>query len=30
VVCLSTLVIGGLYIRETRGHKIDANIHVPL
>lgn len=28
-VCLATLVVGGLLIRETQGHKIDANIHVP-
>jgi MFS family permease len=28
-VCLATLVIGGIFIRETQGHKIDANIHVP-
>jgi len=27
-VCLVTLVVGGLLIRETQGHKIDANIHV--
>jgi MFS family permease len=27
-ICLTTLLIGGLLIRETRGHKIDANIHV--
>jgi MFS family permease len=28
-ICVSTLLIGGLLIRETQGHKIDANIHVP-
>lgn len=28
-ICVTTLVIGGLLIRETRGHKIDALIHVP-
>ena len=26
-VCFLTLVVGGLFVRETRGHKIDANIH---
>jgi hypothetical protein len=26
-VCLVTLVVGGLFIRETRGHKIDAEFH---
>ncbi len=26
-VCVATVVIGGLLIRETHGHKIDANIH---
>ena len=28
-ICVSTLLIGGILIRETQGHKIDANIHVP-
>ena len=28
-ICLTTLVVGGLLIRETQGHKIDAVIHVP-
>jgi MFS family permease len=27
-VCLVTVVVGGLFIRETKGHKIDANVHV--
>jgi MFS family permease len=27
-VCLVTLVIGGIFVRETRDHKIDANVHV--
>jgi hypothetical protein len=27
VVCLVTLLVGSIFIRETRGHKIDANIH---
>jgi MFS family permease len=26
-VCVVTLVVGGLYIRETKDHKIDANLH---
>jgi MFS family permease len=26
-VCLLTLVVGTVFIRETRGHKIDANVH---
>lgn len=26
-ICLLTLLVGGFFIRETRGHKIDANIH---
>jgi MFS family permease len=26
-VCLLTLVVGGLFIRETKGHKIDAEFH---
>ena len=26
-VCLVTLVVGGLFIRETRGHRIDADTH---
>jgi MFS family permease len=26
-VCVVTLVVGALFIRETRGHKIDAEIH---
>jgi MFS family permease len=30
LVCVLTLIVGGLFIRETRGHKIDANIHEPL
>jgi MFS family permease len=29
LICLMTLIVGGLLIRETQGHKIDANIHVP-
>lgn len=28
-ICVTTLIIGGILIRETQGHKIDANIHVP-
>jgi len=28
LVCVTTLIIGGLLIRETQGHKIDANLHV--
>ncbi len=28
-VCIATVVVGGLLIRETRGHKIDTNVHVP-
>jgi MFS family permease len=27
VICLLTLLVGSVFIRETRGHKIDANIH---
>jgi MFS family permease len=27
LICLLTLLVGGVFIRETRGHKIDANIH---
>jgi MFS family permease len=26
-VCLVTLVVGGLFIRETKDHKIDADVH---
>jgi MFS family permease len=26
-VCLLTLIVGGLYIHETRGHKIDVDAH---
>ncbi|MFZ5893526.1 MAG: MFS transporter [Myxococcota bacterium] len=26
-VCVVTLIIGGLFIHETRGHKIDAEVH---
>jgi hypothetical protein len=26
-VCLVTLVVGALFIRETKGHKIDAEFH---
>jgi len=26
-VCLLTLLVGGLFIRETKGHKIDAEFH---
>lgn len=26
-VCLLTLLVGTVFIRETRGHKIDANVH---
>ena len=29
IVCIATVIIGGLLIRETRGHKIDTNLHVP-
>ncbi len=29
LVCVTTLIIGGLLIRETQRHKIDANIHMP-
>jgi len=28
-VCVLTLVVGGLFIRETQGHKIDADLHHP-
>ncbi|MGC4064086.1 MAG: MFS transporter [Polyangiaceae bacterium] len=27
VVCIMTLIIGGLLIRETQGHRIDTNVH---
>ena len=27
-VCLITLVVGGLFIRETKGHKIDTPVHL--
>jgi MFS family permease len=27
-VCLVSLLVGGLFLRETRGHKIDVNVHV--
>ncbi|WP_394835335.1 MHS family MFS transporter [Pendulispora rubella] len=27
-VCIVTLIVGGLYIRETKGHHIDADVHV--
>jgi len=27
-VCISTIIVGGLLIRETKGHKIDTNVHV--
>jgi MFS family permease len=27
LVCLLTLVVGGLFIRETRGHRLDTNQH---
>lgn len=29
LVCVATLIIGGMLIRETQGHKIDTNVHVP-
>lgn len=29
LVCISTFIIGGLFIRETRGHKIDTSLHTP-
>jgi len=29
LICLLTLLVGGLFVRETRGHKIDANVHGP-
>jgi hypothetical protein len=28
VVCVITLIVGGLYIRETKDHRIDTDIHV--
>jgi MFS family permease len=28
VVCIMTLIVGGLLIRETQGHRIDTNVHV--
>jgi len=27
-VCLITVVVGGLFIRETQGHKIDRDVHI--
>lgn len=29
LVCVATFIIGGILIRETQGHKIDTNLHVP-
>ena len=30
VVCILTLIVCGLFVRETRGHRIEANVHEPL
>ena len=27
-VCVITLIVGGLYIHETKDHKIDADLHM--
>ena len=27
VVCVMTLVVGGLFIRETKHHRIDSDVH---